>query len=115
MPSYIVHPWFLCTQHSCIEKQKRYKLAQMLDVMSMLPLAVSGLWSELVSCWVSENMARTFQFLWLTCVAHAMLTTPFVIRILLPAMREIDSDYEAMGMVLGCNSTQRFSKLKSRY
>ena len=41
-----------------------------------------------------------------------MLTTPFVVRILLPAMREIDSDYDDAGKVLGYTIMQRFVRIK---
>ena len=85
----------------------------MLDVMSMLPLAVSGVMVGIgVLLGVLKIWPEVFSFYGLPMLPHAMLTTPFVIRILLPAMREIDSDYEAMGMVLGYNSTQRFFKIK---
>ena len=105
--------FFVAHSIHAFEKQKRYKLAQMLDVMSMLPLAVSGVMVGIgVLLGVLKIWPALFSFYGLPMLPHAMLTTPFVIRILLPAMREIDSDYEAMGMVLGYNSTQRFFKIK---
>ena len=41
-----------------------------------------------------------------------MLTTPFVVRILLPAMREIDSDYEEAGRYLDTIEVNDFSESK---
>ncbi len=105
--------FFVAHSIHTLEKQNRKKLAQTIDVLSMLPLALSGVMVGLgVLLGTLKIWPELFNFYGLPILPHAMLTTPFVIRILLPAMREIDPDYEAMGMVLGFNAIQRFFKIK---
>lgn len=105
--------FFVAHSIHALEKQKRYKLAQLIDVLSMLPLAISGVMVGLgVLLGVLQIWPELFNFYGLPILPHAMLTTPFVIRILLPAMREIDPHYEEMGMVIGLSATQRFFKIK---
>ena len=43
-------------------------------------------------------------------MAHVMITTPFVVRILLSAQRSLPKEYEDAGIVLGLNASQRFLK-----
>ena len=53
-----------------------------------------------------------FSWYALPILPHAMLTTPFVVRLLLPAMREIDCDYDDAGRILGYSAYQRFVRIK---
>ena len=100
------------TIHS-LERQNRPKLAQFIDVLSMLPLALSGVMVGLgVLLGILKIWPVMFSWYALPILPHAMLTTPFVVRILLPAMREIDSDYDDTGKILGYTSIQRFIRIK---
>jgi len=100
------------TIHS-LEQQNRPKVAQFIDVLSMLPLALSGVMVGLgVLLGILKIWPVMFSWYALPILPHAMLTTPFVVRILLPAMREIDSDYDDTGKILGYTSIQRFTRIK---
>ncbi|MGB0781039.1 MAG: ABC transporter permease, partial [Candidatus Poseidoniaceae archaeon] len=99
------------TIHS-LEERNKPKLAQTIDVLSMLPLALSGVMVGLgVLLGILKVWPALFSWYALPILPHAMLTTPFVVRILLPAMREIDSDYEEAGKILGYNQYQRFFRI----
>ena len=100
------------TIHS-LEQQNKPRLAQTIDVLSMLPLALSGVMVGLgVLLGILKFWPDLFSWYALPILPHAMLTTPFVIRILLPAMREIDSSYEDAGKILGYSPIQRFFRIK---
>ena len=100
------------TIHS-LEERNKPKLAQTIDVLSMMPLALSGVMVGLgVLLGILKVWPALFSWYALPILPHAMLTTPFVVRILLPAMREIDSNYEEAGKILGYNQYQRFFRIK---
>ena len=100
------------TIHS-LEEKNRPKIARFIDLLSMLPLALSGVMVGLgVLLGILKVWPALFSWYALPILPHAMLTTPFVVRILLPAMREIDSDYEEAGKILGYNRSQRFFRIK---
>jgi thiamine transport system permease protein len=100
------------TIHS-LEQQNKPRLAQTIDVLSMLPLALSGVMVGLgVLLGILKFWPDLFSWYALPILPHAMLTTPFVIRIMLPAMREIDSSYEDAGKILGYTPIQRFLRIK---
>ena len=58
------------------------------------------------------NPQSLYQFWPLPSLAHVMLTTPFVVRIILPALRSFDKRYEENAMVLGMGAYARFLKIK---
>lgn len=100
------------TIHS-LEQQKKPKLAQVIDVLSMLPLALSGVMVGLgVLLGILKVWPALFSWYALPILPHAMLTTPFVVRIMLPAMREIDASYEEVGMIYGYGPVERFFRIK---
>lgn len=105
--------FFVAQAIHSLEQQNRPRLAQAIDLLSMLPLALSGVMVGLgVLLGILKLWPALFSFYALPILPHAMLTTPFVVRILLPAMREIDSDYEEAGMILGYNPVERFLRIK---
>ncbi len=105
--------FFVAQAIHSLEQQNRPRLAQAIDLLSMLPLALSGVMVGLgVLLGILKLWPALFSFYALPILPHAMLTTPFVVRILLPAMREIDSDYEEAGMILGYNPVERFFRIK---
>ena len=105
--------FFVAQAIHSLEQQNRPRLAQAIDLLSMLPLALSGVMVGLgVLLGILKLWPALFSFYALPILPHAMLTTPFVVRILLPAMREIDSDYEEVGMILGYNPVERFFRIK---
>ena len=105
--------WFLASSIVRIEKSNQ-KLARVLDFFIMIPFAIS---SVMIGLGVMIGMIKInpefFYSMWITPVlAHVMITTPFVVRILLSAQRSLPSEYEEAGIVLGLNASQRFFKIR---
>ena len=105
--------FFVAQSIHSLEQNGRTRFAQVVDLLSMLPLALSGVMVGLgVLLGILKIWPVLFSWYALPILPHAMLTTPFVVRILLPAMREIDSDYDDAGKVLGYTIMQRFVRIK---
>ena len=105
--------FFVAQTIHALEEQNKSRLAQFVDVLSMLPLALSGVMVGLgVLLGILKIWPVMFSWYALPILPHAMLTTPFVVRLLLPAMREIDSDYDDAGRILGYSAYQRFVRIK---
>ena len=105
--------WILAKTINDIEKQNP-KLGKFLDVFSMLPFAVS---SVMIGLGVMLGMIKInpgfFYKLWFTpVIAHVMITTPFVVRIILPALRSIDPSYDECARTLGISKMKRFFTIK---
>ena len=105
--------WILAQTINGIEKQNP-KLGKFLDVFSMLPFAVS---SVMIGLGVMLGMIKInpgfFYKLWFTpVIAHVMITTPFVVRIILPALRSIDPSYDECARTLGISKMKRFFTIK---
>ena len=78
--------------------------AHMLDLGMMLPLGVSAVtlgFGMLVALDQPPLDLRTSR--WLVPVAHSLIGVPFVIRILLPALRSIDNRLREAAAVLGAS------------
>jgi len=84
------------------------KSATILDVLVMLPLALSavmvGLGVLLGLMRTDPEIARSW---WVPLYGHLMLTTPFVVRVLLPAMRNLNPRLEEAASLLGANYLKR--------
>ena len=105
--------WILAQSIRDLE-QIRPKLARTLDLFTMLPFAVS---SVMIGLGVMLGMIRInaefFYSMWLTPVlAHVMITTPFVVRIILPALRSLDPSYDECAQTLGLSPFKRFFLIK---
>lgn len=91
-------------------EKERPKLARVVDLLTMLPFAVS---SVMIGLGVMLGMIRIdaefFYSIWFTPIlAHVMITTPFVVRIILPALRSLEPKYEECARTLGLTKIQRF-------
>lgn len=86
------------------------KMARALDVLTMLPFAISSVMIGLgVMLGMIKIDAEFFYSFWPTpALAHVMITTPFVVRIMLPALRSIDPSYDECGRTLGIPKWKRF-------
>ena len=105
--------FFVAQSIHSLEQNGKTRFAQLVDLLSMLPLALSGVMVGLgVLLGILKIWPVLFSWYALPILPHAMLTTPFVVRILLPAMREIDSNYDDAGKVLGYTTVQRFVRIK---
>jgi len=86
--------------------------------MSMLPLAISAVMVGLgILLGILRYNSNLFGFFLLPVLPHVMLTTPFVVRIMTPAMRAIDPVFEHQARLLNLNPVMcwwhgRFSFLR---
>lgn len=89
-------------------------LARLLDVFTMLPFALSAAMVGLgvLLGIIKLDVSSAYQFWALPSLAHIMLTTPFVVRIMLPAIRSLDNSYDENARVLGMDEFSRFIKIK---
>ena len=105
--------WILAQTINDLEENSP-RLARVLDVFTMLPFAVS---SVMIGLGVMLGMIKInpefFYSQWLTpVIAHVMITTPFVVRIILPGMRSLDVKYDECGQTLGMSRARRFFLIK---
>ena len=89
------------------------KLAMLLDVLVMVPLALSavmvGLGVLLGLIRTNPDLARSW---WIPLYGHLMLTTPFVVRVLLPAMRNLNPQLEEAASLLGAGYIKRLISIR---
>ena len=105
--------YMLASTISTIEIKKPL-LGKLLDVLVMIPFAVSSVMIGLgVMLGMIKIDAQFFYSLWFTpIIAHVMITTPFVVRILLSGQRSISAEFDECGRVLGLSNIERFVKIK---
>ena len=105
--------WALAQTILDVEK-KRPKTARLLDVLTMIPFAAS---SVMIGLGVMLGMIRIdaefFYSFWPTpVIAHVMITTPFVVRIMLPALRSLNPFYDECAQTLGIPAWRRFMLIR---
>ena len=90
------------------------RLGRLLDVFTMLPFALSAAMIGLgvLIGIIKINPSAAYQFWALPALAHIMLTTPFVVRIMLPALRSYDRKFDETAKVLGVKPIDRLLKIK---
>ena len=95
-------------------EKRNPNLARLLDVFTMLPFALSAAMVGLgvLLGIIKLDVSSAYQFWALPSLAHIMLTTPFVVRIMLPAIRSLDNSYDENARVLGMDEFSRFIKIK---
>ena len=105
--------WILAQSINDIEKQNP-RLGKFLDVFSMLPFAVSSVMIGLgvMLGMIKINPGFFYKFWFTPVIAHVMITTPFVVRIILPALRSIDPSYDECAKTLGISRAKRFWTIK---
>ena len=105
--------YMLASTISTIEIKKPL-LGKLLDVLVMIPFAVSSVMIGLgVMLGMIKIDAQFFYSMWFTpIIAHVMITTPFVVRILLSGQRSISAKFDECGRVLGLSNIERFVKIK---
>ena len=89
------------------------KFSTILDILVMFPLALSAV---MVGLGVLVGIIRTEPELarvwWIPIYGHLMLATPFVVRVLLPAMRNLNPEFEQSAALLGAGYLKRLMTIK---
>jgi thiamine transport system permease protein len=93
--------WWLASTIHMLERQGMWKMAKALDVATLLPLAVSSVMVGLgILLGVLKTIPSMFQWSFLPVLPHVILTVPFVVRVMLPAMRSVDPKWKEQARVL---------------
>ena len=96
--------WMLASTIHGLEMEGRTRLAKALDIATLLPLAVSAVMVGLgILLGVLRLMPELFQWHYLPVLPHVILTTPFIVRIMLPAMRSVEPKWKEQAEVLKLN------------
>ena len=95
-------------------EEKNLSLSKILEMYTMLPFALSAAMIGLgvMLGIIKLNPSAAYDFRFLPALAHIIITVPFVVRIILPALRSFDLSYDDNAKVLGINSFHRFLKIK---
>ena len=96
--------WLLASTIRSLEINNHPHYARALDVATLLPLAISAVMVGLgILLGVLKTMPSLFQWDYLPVVPHVILTVPFVVRIMLPAMRSVEPKWKEQAQILGLN------------
>ena len=94
--------WTIASCINRLEVTGRKRAAKIVDFISLSPLAVSAVMIGLgVLIGVLRWIPELFNWFFIPVLPHVLLTTPFVVRIMLPAIRSLDSSFEEQARLLG--------------
>jgi thiamine transport system permease protein len=104
--------WSLSSGIHLLEKRGSH-WAKPLDILTMLPLAISGVMLGLgILLGIIRISPVFFTMWWMPAVPHIMLATPFVVRLLLPAMRRQDPALIENAQVLALSRWHILTKIR---
>ena len=90
---------------SCIarlESEDKKNMAKIVEFATMVPLALSAVMIGLgVLIGLLKWAPSLFSWMLLPAIPHIIITTPFVIRIMLPALRSLEPEYLEQAKMLG--------------
>jgi thiamine transport system permease protein len=98
--------WLSAWSVSTLETQGRWPrlYARLLDVLVMLPLALSAVMVGYGVLFGLSHLSTTLMMVWwLPLLAHLVIALPFAMRVLLPAMRSLDKSYLEVARTLGAS------------
>ncbi|HIA39700.1 MAG TPA: iron ABC transporter permease, partial [Candidatus Poseidoniales archaeon] len=96
--------WMMAATIHSLEKEGKLVRAKIVDFISFAPLIVSAVMAGLgillgIIMWFPELFAWFLLPVW----AHIMMVTPFVVRVMLPALRSMDERYIEQAKILRLN------------
>ena len=90
---------------SCIarlERENNHNIAKLVEFLTMIPLALSAVMIGLgILIGLLKWAPSLFSWIFIPAIPHIIITTPFVIRILLPAIRSLEPEYHEQAQLLG--------------
>lgn len=85
-----------------LEIESKPVAAKAVEFISMIPLALSAVMIGLgILIGVLKWAPSMFSWIIIPAIPHVIITTPFVVRIMLPAMRSLEPEYHEQAMLLG--------------
>ena len=94
--------WTIASCITRLETTGKNRAAKIVDFISLSPLAVSAVMIGLgVLIGVLRWIPELFNWFFIPVLPHVLLTTPFVVRVMLPAIRSLDKSFEQQAKLLG--------------
>lgn len=94
--------WVMASSIHRLEQSGNKKLAKIVDLISLAPLAISAVMIGLgILLGILRWSPSLFNWFLIPVLPHILLTTPFVVRIMLPAIRSLDDSFEEQAKMLG--------------
>ena len=85
-----------------LEIERKNMTARVVEFISMMPLALSAVMIGLgILIGVLKWAPNMFTWVIIPAIPHVIITTPFVVRIMLPAMRSLEPEYHEQALLLG--------------
>ena len=103
----IIIGWIIASSINRLENSGNMKLAKIVDMISLAPLAISAVMIGLgILLGILRWNPAMFNWFLIPVIPHVLLTTPFVVRVMLPAIRSLDISFEEQAKVLGLSPTK---------
>jgi thiamine transport system permease protein len=94
--------WTIASMINRLENRGMVKTAKIVDMISLAPLAISAVMIGLgILLGILRWYPTMFNWFLIPVIPHVLLTTPFVVRVMLPAIRSIDNSFEEQAKMLG--------------
>ena len=94
--------WIISSCINRLEQEQKATAAKVVEFATMIPLALSAVMIGLgILLGLLKWSPSLFGWAIIPAIPHIIITTPFVIRIILPALRSIDSSYYEQAIMLG--------------
>jgi thiamine transport system permease protein len=103
----IIIGWIIASSINRLENSGNVKLAKIVDMISLAPLAISAVMIGLgILLGILRWNPAMFNWFLIPVIPHVLLTTPFVVRVMLPAIRSLDISFEEQATMLGLSPTK---------
>ena len=103
----IIIGWIIASSINRLENSGNMKLAKIVDMISLAPLAISAVMIGLgILLGILRWNPGMFNWFLIPVIPHVLLTTPFVVRVMLPAIRSLDISFEEQAKMLGLSPTK---------
>jgi thiamine transport system permease protein len=103
----IIIGWIIASSINRLENSGNMKLAKIVDMISLAPLAISAVMIGLgILLGILRWNPAMFNWFLIPVIPHVLLTTPFVVRVMLPAIRSLDISFEEQAKMLGLSPTK---------
>ncbi len=94
--------WIISSHIARLERENKKSLAKLAEFFTMIPLALSAVMIGLgILLGMLKWSPELFSWVLIPAIPHIIITTPFVIRIMLPAIRSLDGAYYEQAIMLG--------------
>ena len=94
--------WVIASTINRLELSGKVGMAKIVDLISLAPLGISAVMIGLgILLGILRWSPSLFNWFMVPVLPHVLLTTPFVVRVMLPAIRSLDNSFEEQAKMLG--------------